>query len=426
MYLKSRTDLDIAQLPSPLPVMGPAGSSIVDPDFGNPIMRATDETTILLSGKPSGFITPGLGGSADVNVWNTDSTMLYLQDSGGGGAIFSFDPQTMAVGRLFPSWRPGGPILFSRIDPNICFELRGTQFVRHDLSDRALAVPPEPVPVCDFASGLPAATKWDCMGGVEVNDTVFTAGFSTTGGQNTGVWACSYTVGKGYRFYDTKAGTITGDYGPTGTAIIADRFTVHNCKASKDGAWLVIATGENTQDHGPFFWKIDTTEVRWVGKIAWGGHWTAGYGEFFNMDSNGNLGIPYYAHCRRRLDYPEGVTRLANPSPSPPNAMVGCGDHLSINGPNNSMIVATTANTGNKEQGPFPAPWYNEVLGYDLDGSGRVYRFCHNFTNPKNGNFYSSNAIGVVDQLNRFVAFCSNWMDTLANKRGDTFIVRLR
>ena len=132
--MNSRTDLTILQVPSPVPVMGPAGSIITDPNFNNKIVRATDENSIMLSGKPSAFCTAGVGGSADVNVWNLNSTLLYVQDSGGGGFILSFNPTTLAVKRVFTSFRPIGGCVFSKVNPNVLFNLNGTQFLQYDLS----------------------------------------------------------------------------------------------------------------------------------------------------------------------------------------------------------------------------------------------------------------------------------------------------
>jgi hypothetical protein len=60
MYYKSRTDFNIVQVPQPVPGMGPAGSRVTDPDFGNAIVRATDEHS-MTNGQ---FAQAGIGGSA--------------------------------------------------------------------------------------------------------------------------------------------------------------------------------------------------------------------------------------------------------------------------------------------------------------------------------------------------------------------------
>jgi hypothetical protein len=412
MYYKSRTDFNIVQVPQPVPGMGPAGSRVTDPDFGNAIVRATDEHS-MTNGQ---FAQAGIGGSADVNTWNTDSTMLYLQDTGGLGCVFGFEPQTLAVARLFPFWRPGA-LIFSRLDPNVAFGFKNGQFLRFDLSDRKALSPPAPSIVCDFATLLPGPITWAAVGGVEASDTVFTCGFSISGAQGTGIYACAYRIGSGFRIFNTGIGTVTGDYGFSGGISIADRFTIHNLKQSKDGKYLVIAMTLHPSGtgHSPFAWEIDTTNVFPLGGD---GHWTAGYEEF--IDNGSGPQIPYWSH-RRRDFHTLATERIAKVTPkiTPP-----LDDHLSLNGPQKGMFVSFSTDTGHWPT--FPGPWYNEVLGFDLDGSGRVYRFCHTFCSGKSGFFAADNAIGVVDQLNKFAAWTSDWMGTLAGNRKDVFIVKLR
>jgi hypothetical protein len=105
MTFLSRTDLNIAQLPAVIPAMGPMGSIITDPEFACRIVRATDAS--IPSGS-QGWCCAGLGGSADANVWNTDSTLLYVQNSGGAGLLLEFNPVTLAVKHIFPGPRSLG------------------------------------------------------------------------------------------------------------------------------------------------------------------------------------------------------------------------------------------------------------------------------------------------------------------------------
>lgn len=426
MYFQSVTDLDIIQTPSvPAAMLAPAGSIAIDPDFQNQIIRFTDEVNATM---PTVNMSAGIGGSADVNVWNTDSTMIYLADSGGAGAIYGFNPLTLAVCRLFPAWRVSGPLVFSRLDPNIAFNFSGTQFLQYNLSNRNLPTPPAPKLICDFVSQLPGAYTWKTIGGVEGADKVFTAAFSVNGGQGSGVYACSFSLGQGFRTYNTASGQITGDFGTTGSVPIPDRFTIHNVKSSKDGQTLVIGMTDEISgsDYGPFFWNIASTYVSAMNHAAHGGHWTAGFGDFLNNASSPQ--IPNWAHCQRLLTNLGAPWRVANPSPDP-HVMYNIDDHLSYNGPNGSMFVSTSTSSPSKTipPAPYPAAWWDEVLGFDLSGNGLVYRFCHHFSDTHSGlNFDADNAIGVVDQLNKFVAFTSNCQLKLKNQRSDVYVVVLR
>lgn len=421
----SRTDLNL-QLISSVPAMGPMGSIVTDPDFGAKIVRATDETLLKLSAGPAIFGV-GDGGSADTNVWNTDSTMLYVQDNGGGGIIIGFDPVALTVKRLFPNFRPIGPGVFSKFNPNVFFFLSGTKIMQFDLSNRALATPPTPMTVCDFDGQLPGTFTWHCLGGVENQDTVFTAAFSVAGAQGTGVFACAYTQGAGYRTWNTQSGVISGNFGVMGTVTFPDRFTIHNVKPNKSGQWLVVVAttlSPGAIGKGPYLWNVNTLQVTNVGTVS-GGHWCAGFGEFYNADSSPT--IPFWAQVRRSL-YNNNPRQIASAVPTPSKLLVGLDNHQSMNGPDGQVLLITSCEVlpPGTPIPPFPAAWYDEILGFDLSGSGKVWRFCHTFTRGNTGAFAADNAIGCGDQQNKFMAFTSDWMGQLANGRGDVFIVVLR
>lgn len=415
----ARTDLNVVQRPA-TPVMGAAGSIITDPDFGCKIVRATDENTS--SGR---LMVAGVGGSADVCTWNSDSTILFVQDLNGQGATLGFNPSTLAVSRIFPSWSPSA-VIFSKVSPDTAFLFNpnGT-VVQYDLSNRALSTPPVVGTVCDFSTVIPggsAAITWSDTGGVEASDTVFMAAFSTAGGQGTGIYACIYTVGSGFRVLNTQTGAVTG-VGVTGTITLADRFTIHNVKSSKDGGWLVLARTRHTAgtNNAPYMWEIATLNMVSIGTVAWSGHWTAGSLEILNNDSAPS--IPLWSHVRRAFSDTAHPTRIANPSITPGNIGGPLGDHLSYNGPANSVMISASSTFGRAVYG---TAWQDEVLGFALDGSGLVYRFCHTFCSGTSGNFYSDNCIFVGDQINQFVAFTSDWMGTLSGARvADVFIVQL-
>jgi hypothetical protein len=424
MVYKSRTDLRISQVPSPVPVMGGMGSIVIDPDFNCSIVRATDQSLESSNSYITAFAA-GIGGSADVNIWNTDSTILYVNDSGGGGVILGFNPATLAVKRLFPNWRPIGPCIFSKVGPTVLYNLVGTQFLKYDLSNSDLLVPPNPIVVCDFSTLLPSRETWITVGGIENLDTVFTAAFSTTSGQGSGIYACAYTVGKGYRVWNTQTGTVIGTFGPSGTITCPDRVTIHNVKLNKSGEWLIVAatTHFNANSGDPYYWNINTLEVIPTGHVAVGGHWTGGTSYFYSGSNDSS--IPFGSNCKRLYTTPGNVTGVADPVPTPASVLLGLDSHMSFNGPSGQLILLTTTDT--EVRTVFPSAWYNEVLGMDVTGTGKMYRFCHTFNSGKSIGFSTANAIGCIDQQNKFVAFSSDWMQTLVGNRvGDVFIVQLQ
>jgi hypothetical protein len=63
----------------------------------SPVIRCTDST--FEAGHPNASISAGLGGSGDAEqLWNSNSTALHLNDSGGRGLITSFNKFNLAVG----------------------------------------------------------------------------------------------------------------------------------------------------------------------------------------------------------------------------------------------------------------------------------------------------------------------------------------
>jgi len=432
MQYKSRTDLNTTQLPNPIPTMGPAGSIVTDPDFGNPIVRVTDGTT-QTSPYSTLLFMAGAGGSSDVNSWNTDSTVLAIQNSGGASLLFGFDPATLAVKRLYPTWSPGGGAVFSKTNPNTLFVQNGTKITKYDLTDRTLQGAPPSTLFCDFANILPAPIKWSVFGGVEGMDSVATCAFSTTGGQGTGVYVCAYIDGSGYRMWNTLTGVVTGTFGPLGSISLPDQFYIHNVKASKGPYWLVVSDSSHVtgtvNTGGPYFWDVDSLNVTAVSRVWSGGHFTTSDQYFFNAGGPGFGNFVY-----RQMLTPAKTSLLLTASQIPKGFVAPCDNHACLNGnqPVN-MLFLTNTDTGkytvlNPATGAlssYPSAWYNEVQGISLDGSGLVYRFCHTFITGKSGNFSAANAIGVVDQQGKFFAFTSDWMGQ-TGRAADVYIVKLQ
>src|SRR5262249_21277943 len=204
-YNCSRTDLNPAQVPSSLPDVGNLTGMnriITDPDFNSRIVRITDAS--LNIGKPNMTFEAGFGGSADANVWNTDSSLLYVQDVFGWIYPLSFNAATLQVSQLYAQSFPqtGGIRIdaggsWSRTDPNVLysFERRTPTINRYDLTDRNS--PPQASSLVDFSTAancLPAGFKptWRGIGGVGGGDTVFAAAYSDSGAQGSGVYVAAY------------------------------------------------------------------------------------------------------------------------------------------------------------------------------------------------------------------------------------------
>ena len=239
-YDCSRSDLDVVQVPKTPPNVGNlsgANTIVTDPDFGNRIVRITDaNTNPEATFKNRTFVTAG-SGSTDDNLWNIDSTLLIVEDTGSNAYPFSFNPSTLQAARMYVSSFPttnglrlSNSGIWSHVSPNVLYTYGGTAISKYDFTDRTN--PPSPQPVYDFASSpncLPAGftRTWSTEGGVSGDDTVFGMAYSNAGNQGSGIYAVVYKVGSGCNMLNTQTGQVggTGDRKARSTSRIAGRYT---------------------------------------------------------------------------------------------------------------------------------------------------------------------------------------------------------
>jgi len=446
-YNCSRTDQNVVQVPTPPNVGHLAGANtiVADPDFGNRIVRITDANTNPLTNFQNRTFMTASSGSADENLWNLDSTLLLVQDTGSRGYPFSFDPNTMQASRMYVSNFPStnglmlsGSGTWSRVNPNLLYVEKGTSISKFDFTDR-VSTPPTQQPVYDFTSSpncLPAGftMTWMSRGGVSADDSVFGMGYSNSGGQQTGVYAVAYKAGSGCTVFNTSTGQVWGDWGAQGTIDRPDRFTIHNTKLSKDGNWLIVAVGNCTLSScskGPYFWQIGTTHVVSCGDGGLcDGHFTEGYSHWVN-----NNNTPFSNQVMRSFGDINSATNITHVFPS---GLSGYFDqHQSWNNADPADSVPFVSSTWIPTS-PFTAPWYNEIIAVASDGSGTTWRFAHSFITAHSHNFDAEYGIGSVSQDGKFFAFACDWMGTLGSEsgattctvstdcRGDVFVVELK
>jgi hypothetical protein len=447
-YGCSRTDMNIAQVPSKPPNVGNligANTIVTDPDFGNRIVRITDAHTNTYSIFKNRSYMSDDSGSADENLWNLDSTLLIVQDTGSQGYPFTFNPSTMQAARMYISSFPAtnglklqtGGGVWSHVNSNVLYTPSGTKVSKYDFTDRIN--PPSPQTVYDFTSSpncLPAGftETWRTTGGLSADDTIIGMGYSNKGGQGTGVYAVAYKAGSGCSMLNTQTGQVNGDWGEKGTINIPDRWRVHNVKISKDGNWLVVApTGclVSICLHGPYFWQIGTTNVYDCGQGGLcDGHWTEGYTHWIN-----NNGTPYANQVMRVFPEPSSARNITHVFPE---GLTGNLDqHQSWNNVDPGDTLPFGSSTWSPTL-PFPGPWYNEIIAVASDNSGTTWRFAHSFITTKSQDFSTQYAIGSISQDGKFFVFSSDWMGKLGSVsgaatctigtdcRGDVFVVELR
>jgi hypothetical protein len=420
-----------------------ANTVITDPDFHNPIARLTDADTNP-NAKNITFLASS-GGSSNANTWNTDSTLIFVQDTNATGYPMTFNRETLQAARMyvasFPQTGgmtvPGNHFSWSRVNPNYLYTFGGTRILRYDFTNRD--VPPAPKLIYDLTTSpncLPAGftPAWQNFGGVSAGDGAFAFGLSDKGFQGTGIYAVVYTVGKGCTLLNTHTGRITSDWGQTGTITTPDRFTLHDVFLTRNSGWAILGPTtclSSTCAKGPYFWQVGTTNITACGAAQHGlcsGHWTLGYSHWANND-----GDPFGQFHLRRFSDLVSFTPLINILP--PGFAPPVDQHPSWNNADPNDTVPFISSSWTKIT-PFTTAWQNEILAISVT-TGTVSRFAHNFITARSHRFVDKEAIGQVSQDGRFFMFNSDWMGTLGSEsgsstcrigadcRGDVFVVQL-
>jgi hypothetical protein len=411
-----------------------ANTIIATPPFGNRVVRCTDTNTSTLGTYHSYELTDS--GNGFDQQWNSDGTILsVIIMATGGGTFMGFNRSTMQCTSLYPSFSMGNGRSWSRTLPHILrsFDNPGG----NTLLDQWVINPPtaptktDPgYPPFDFNStncvGMYSpgtATTWTSLSGTTMSDVVV-AGFSNTGGQDTGNFVAAWdpTTG-GCQVYNTQTGAITstGGYGVTGTATTNYAFKLHATVVWPSG-WveLEVATGScPTCPGAPMFWQVGTLNTTMASGGNGGGHTAGGYTNWFNLPN-----APQIAKRPFTAPGSGGTVITGNPGAFP--------------GPQNTHMTYIGADPGEtrpiiESQSMQPSPVaYGAPLTVPLQTqlfevyptTGYFLPITFNFNSGQNNNFTTNfrtaQTVPSEDPLGGFVAFPSDWMGTLGNTDGVT------
>jgi hypothetical protein len=452
----SPTDLTPAPLTKIPDVGGPigAGTKVLDPTFNNPILRITDWNTEGSGGRNDNFMVD-CGGSAEINFMSADDTKFYTCDGGTAMDMFTVDLKTQSVSRMYASQFPGtngmrtltnsssGEWSFTQAD--ILYDMEtgnyqaGTPIIKYyDLS--SLTKPPRPQTLYNFSQSpncVPSSagtTHWITDVTVSKDDQTFSTSFSLTGVAGTATWVVVWNRTQGCRWWNTQTGQVGGDWGPSGTVNISDRFYLHNSRLSKDGNWVRVGFQSCISGCAGgvqvYLWQIATNTLTpcTIGNNCLG-HSALGYTHMVNSPTTPTQQMQLI----RPLSNINQQTQLWTNGPP---SHIPWDNHQSWENVDtaDSYPYISSSETGV----PIVYAWDNEIDAFSTDGSGIVYRFAHTFATGQSQFFSSANAIGSVSADGKFFAWSSDWQGTLGsttggktctlgtNCRSDVFIVELQ
>jgi hypothetical protein len=406
------TDRTPRPLP-PLPKLGRAGSVIRDPNYGNRILRVSDENTV--SQNPGAVCTTPA--AALQNTWNVTSTYFTVICNSDVWA-FQFDPQrfTARPARDHTLRLKASPA-FSFNDPDLIYGI-GTEpddrkIMEYNFRTRKYRT------VLDCSK---LVKKWEGGPGaltVSANDRIATI---FGGMQDTFHYVLVYDMRtRTSTLLDTHTATVDGK--PTGFHM---GWGIHLVNIDKSGRYVIISKGDGSKAPNLVVWDTETNKFATVSAMP-GGHYSAGYGYMVN----GNGWYPHWAQWLLRSLEPDKLGTFAKLIvPDIGDDYGGREEHSSwANAKPDDWAPVFVAVTRHSDAKNPLEPWDDELIAI---GTNKDHPVVYRFANHRcrfDGYFWDTPR-AIVSQDGRFVVFTSNWEKTLGMSpdhlsREDVFVLEL-
>ena len=433
-----------------LPVLGPAGSTFIDPVFLSRITRVTDGST-RPDNLDRSYKAPS---SPHQNAWSATGSRFYVV--GGGGAIlpYSFDARTGAARRIQPSpTGAGGLVLNFYIEPQFSYvrdaivygslvggSLRTIDQYNFDTGGYSR--------VLDLDAVVPGLAG-TYIGGIASSAGTTERIVAMFGGtrQDLHHYVVLFDAAdpQSRQVLDTKSSTLNG--GPAGTTL---NFRLHHVMIDRSGRYVMLyptsadQTGTRKAPQS-VVWDTQTnlfTEMP-VSSHPYG-HDAFGYGVSVNKDCCTTTSYDAGQWQFRALSSPlvsrDVITTVLTPKE------VYLSDHPTWNNArpdNTAPFISGLYRFGINNTTPWRA-WDDEIIAVQSDaGPGAnptVWRFAHHRSNVAADNNAAIASFWYMPRPNvspngNWVLFTSNWEKTLGidpagepgtSARQDVFLVALK
>jgi hypothetical protein len=435
----------------PVPVLGPAGSSIIDPVFLSTIGRVTDSATRPGALNRS-YRSPS---SPHQNAWSAGGSYFYVVSSDGSVLPYAFDSSQGTAHRIQPTASgDGGLVLRFYVEPQ--FSYVSDSIIYGTMSGAGANY--RSVDQYDFTTGaytrlIDLETVVPDLAGTYVGGLASSAGPTERimvlfGGQQADYhhYVLVFDKANPEKRYliDTIGSTVNGQ--PTSLPL---NFTLHHAAIDRSGRYVMLYTtymsqGAPRKAAQEYLWDLETGVFTEMGASARPyGHDAFGYGTLVNQECCTATAYDAAQWQFRWLAAPlatrDVITHVLTPK------QVYWADHTTWNNarPDRLMPFISGMFRGPTSDTPWRA-WDDEIAAVQSDAApgadAIVWRFAHHRTDVRND---QDATVGVfwytprpnVSQDGRWVIFTSNWEKTLgtdpsadptSGARQDVFVVQLK
>jgi putative Ig domain-containing protein/endonuclease/exonuclease/phosphatase family protein len=412
-----------------LPVLGGAGSTVLDPVFQSTITRITDNMTRPGAADYS-YRTPS---SPHQNIWSVNDSYFYITGSGGVGPIpYAFDQATGTARRLQPSASgDGGLVLNFYIEPQFSYVADSIIYGSYNGSGSNLHT----IDQYDFSTGT-YTRLLDLETVVGGLSGTYIGGIGSSGGSNERILAFFGGASQDLHRYvvvfdkanpqnrqllDSQASTINGQHSP-----ITLSFNLHHAAIDRSGRYVMLYS-TSVDQAAPrsaaqeYLWDLQTGSVTELGVSALPyGHDAFGYGTLVNKDCCTATEWDAGQWEFRALSAPL-ATRDLIPTVLQPKEIY-LSDHTTWNNAraDRQMPVISGLYRFGLEGSAWRA-WDDEIIAIQTDAPGvdpTVWRFAHHRSDVTYDGDASRLAFWYqphpnVSQDGRWVLFTSNWEKSL-------------
>lgn len=403
-----------------------------DPDFGSPMVRATDQTTDFIH--PTSYLrTAALG---EANEWSVDASKFYVIGSGGYEFAFGFNPATMAVSSLPDAGLGQGLLLPLR--PGSAFSFVDSDFIYGTTNLAPLTITgyrfstATSAPVIDTTTCGTQPPLVPTKNQTVVSDDDITLSSDdnrvviSEGGKQSGnhMFVIVYDKQLGCRWYNTQTGQIGGQWGATGNASVQNSYLIRHTAISGSGRYVRV----EVNFFGFYVWDLETLNVVPCPEHAsnfCAGYGTMGYSSYVNAAGK----VDQMNILLRPLDDLSDYRQLVYPLP-PPHHFDQPKHFVWTNGYHDDTLPVCASTYNYDGDTEIDAPYDGEIFCIETDGlDSTVWRFAHNraiWVSP----FFNTQPLGNLTPDGRNFLFTSGWdgqlgNDNSGNPRSDVWIVRL-